>query len=140
MLDYGSSRSTSIAYGVATVHVPDDHKIGQREVPGYSWWTFSKEPEDPKKHFILNDVFDITKEQWLNALQSFVEKDTAVIFVHGYNITFKFAALRFAQIVWDLQFKGPAVLFSWPSKGETLSYLYDRNSADLSWSRFGKYC
>jgi esterase/lipase superfamily enzyme len=36
---------------------------------------------------------------------------------------------RMAQITWDLQFRGTAVLFSWPSRGEPLAYAYDQNSA-----------
>jgi esterase/lipase superfamily enzyme len=55
--------------------------------------------------------------------------EEAIIFVHGYNTSFNDAVFRTAQIIWDLQYRGTAVLFSWPSRGETLSYEYDRNSA-----------
>jgi esterase/lipase superfamily enzyme len=54
---------------------------------------------------------------------------TALIFVHGFNTTFKGSVMRFAQIIWDMQFKCTRVLFSWPSAGGVLNYLYDTNSA-----------
>src|SRR4051812_10782414 len=34
-----------------------------------------------------------------------------------------------AQIVWDLQYGGIPVLFSWPSRGHIIDYPYDQNSA-----------
>jgi esterase/lipase superfamily enzyme len=56
----------------------------------------------------------------------------ALVFVHGFNTLFDDAAYRFAQIVYDLQFEGVPVLFSWPSRGNFLAYLYDRDSAQFS--------
>jgi esterase/lipase superfamily enzyme len=37
--------------------------------------------------------------------------------VHGYNVSFDDAALRTAQLAYDLTFDCPAAFFSWPSKG-----------------------
>ena len=54
---------------------------------------------------------------------------TALVFVHGFNTSFQDSVLRFAQIIWDMQFKGAPVLFSWPSAGGVLNYIYDLNSA-----------
>ncbi|WP_081851376.1 alpha/beta fold hydrolase [Bradyrhizobium sp. URHD0069] len=45
------------------------------------------------------------------------------------NTKFRDAVFRTAQIVWDLQFQGTTVLFSWPSRGEIADYIYDQNSA-----------
>ena len=52
-----------------------------------------------------------------------------MVFVHGFNTSFDNSAFRFAQIVWDLQYKGLPVLFSWPSRGAVIDYPYDRESA-----------
>ena len=63
----------------------------------------------------------------------------ALIFVHGFNVSFDNALFRAAQIAYDLNFDGPGVSFSWPSRGQagTLGsilairhYPYDRESAD----------
>src|SRR5206468_3946188 len=39
------------------------------------------------------------------------------VFIHGYNNTFEEAALRAAELTFDLGFDGAPILFSWPAKG-----------------------
>ena len=56
-----------------------------------------------------------------------------IIFVHGYNVTFEEAALRTAQVAYDIEFKGVPVIYSWPAQGNTLSYTVDQINA--AWSR-----
>ena len=51
------------------------------------------------------------------------------IFVHGYNVSFAEAARRTAQIAYDLDWQGTAVLYSWPSATDTNSYDSDRENA-----------
>ncbi|ESQ75150.1 hypothetical protein ABAC402_10805 [Asticcacaulis sp. AC402] len=55
-----------------------------------------------------------------------------LIFVHGYNTQFADAVFRLAQISEDLPVVAAPVLFSWPSGGELMGYLYDRESATYS--------
>ena len=57
---------------------------------------------------------------------------TALVFVHGFNTAFTDALYRTAQIVWDLQHNGLAVLFTWASRGDIIDYLYDKESAYLA--------
>ncbi|MDQ6765412.1 MAG: alpha/beta hydrolase, partial [Verrucomicrobiota bacterium] len=54
---------------------------------------------------------------------------SALIFVHGYNNTFEQALSRGAQLVRDLNYDGPAFVFSWPSKGNWWQYRTDRAAA-----------
>jgi esterase/lipase superfamily enzyme len=56
--------------------------------------------------------------------------------VHGFNNTFDDSVFRAAQVMWDLQYKGLPVLFSWPSRGGAsepadiaISYAHDLDSA-----------
>ena len=58
------------------------------------------------------------------------------VFVHGYNVGFDDALKRTAQIAHDLNFDGPAFLFSWPSRGRFMSYGYDQESAGLAVNDF----
>src|SRR5690606_3614266 len=51
------------------------------------------------------------------------------IFIHGYNVTFRDAARRTAQIAYDLKFSGAPVMFSWPAQGDVEDYTIDENSA-----------
>ena len=56
----------------------------------------------------------------------------AVVFIHGYRVTFEEAALRAAQIGIDLSIKGVMAFFSWPSKGTVMGYLADEASIEAS--------
>ena len=46
------------------------------------------------------------------------------VFVPGFNVSFENALRRTAQIAYDVDFDGAAVLFSWPSGSGLTSYLY----------------
>jgi esterase/lipase superfamily enzyme len=54
------------------------------------------------------------------------------VFIHGYNVTFDDAMRRTAQISDDVKFQGASILYSWPSRGQTLSYTWDESS--VAWS------
>jgi esterase/lipase superfamily enzyme len=56
----------------------------------------------------------------------------AVIFVHGYNVSFEEAALRAAQIGFDLQVPGITAFFSWPSRGTFVGYHADEAAVEAS--------
>lgn len=58
--------------------------------------------------------------------------DAALVFVHGYNVTFENAVRRAAQLARDLNFDGPVGAFSWPSKGRFWRYGLDRAAADAA--------
>ncbi|QOZ84711.1 MULTISPECIES: alpha/beta hydrolase [Chromobacterium] len=138
IMDFGPERSDALVFGLVRVHVPDDHRIGNIELPdsGYQWLglTFGEEQADPRKHFILKSVELLNRTQWKNLAAN--KGDEALVFVHGYNTSFADAVFRAAQVVWDLQYKGTAVLFSWPSYGEKLQYEWDRNSALFARAHF----
>jgi esterase/lipase superfamily enzyme len=58
--------------------------------------------------------------------------DAALVFVHGFNVSFDEALQRAAQLKRDLNFDGPLFVFSWPSRGEFWRYGSDRTSANDS--------
>jgi esterase/lipase superfamily enzyme len=128
---FTGERNPEITFGAAFVRVPERHSPGGLERP----WNFTlfsytlyRQEEDPKKHFVLRDPKILTKERWLEVIGSASSEDV-LVFVHGFNNSFEDALYRNAQIVWDLGFKGTAVLFSWPSRGAIADYAYDRESA-----------
>ena len=55
----------------------------------------------------------------------------ALVFVHGFNVTFDNALLRTAQLAHDLDFDGPAFVYSWPSHGKLAEadYFADRKNS-----------
>jgi esterase/lipase superfamily enzyme len=128
----GFARSPALGFGSAAVRVPEDHRIGRVERP---WelrvfgWTLYRRPEIEDKHFKLQSLKRLNRGEFVGAVQSGRE---GLLFVHGFNNTVEDAVFRLAQIVWDTQFTGVPILFSWPSRADVLSYLYDRESAVFS--------
>jgi esterase/lipase superfamily enzyme len=54
----------------------------------------------------------------LSALRSRIagsESQSALVFVHGFNVPFAAAARRTAQMKYDLNFDGAVILYSWPA-------------------------
>lgn len=119
------------SYGAAAVRIPEAHGVGKVELP-FKLTLFSlklfEQALDPRKHFILESVDVLDSEEWSNLVSSSGKQD-ALVFVHGFNTTFCDALYRAAQVMWDLQYEGIPVLFSWPSRGRVLDYVYDRDSA-----------
>ena len=56
-------------------------------------------------------------------------KRRALIFVHGFNNTFAEGLYRIAQLSHDLDLPRVTVHYSWPSAGQALGYVHDRDSA-----------
>jgi esterase/lipase superfamily enzyme len=92
-----------------------------------------REQVDPRRHFIVQGVTEMNQDRWVEQAKNGVE---ALVFVHGFNTSFDDSLYRMAQIVWDLQYDGTAVLYSWPSQGEVLAYSYDQNSALIARAGF----
>jgi esterase/lipase superfamily enzyme len=99
---------------------------------GYSLY---EEKLDPTKHFVIGEVRTLAEDDWMHLLQD-GNPSEALIFVHGFNTSFEDALYRQAQIIWDLQYKGMAVLFTWASRGDALDYIYDQQSALLARNSF----
>lgn len=56
--------------------------------------------------------------------------------MHGYNVDFKSAALRTAQIAVDLDADSVPVLYSWPSQGGKANYTDDETNAEWTEANF----
>jgi esterase/lipase superfamily enzyme len=81
----------------------------------------------------------LTAEEFAASLRSELahwQKRTALVFVHGYNVSFREAALRAAQIGFDLRIDGIMAFFSWPSKGDLFPYSADEASVELAEKHF----
>ncbi len=125
---YGSTPG-DIQLGLCEVSIPPDHEVGELEKP--SIWKLEFR-EDPEKHVVLMDVQPTDGNTFLSELQTMVDASQsheAFVFIHGYNVTFKDAARRTAQIAHDLRFDGAPIMYSWPAKGELIGYRKDERAA-----------
>lgn len=139
-LHYGSERGHKLQLGRAMITVPTAHKVPNIERPWvveipYFKVKLYEEKEDPAKHFTVQEIASLTKEQMLALVRerlatSAAFKDHAIVFVHGFNTSFDNAIYRTAQIAYDLEFDGAPFVYSWPSGGKVASYTYDRGSAE----------
>ncbi len=127
-LMFSGERGAGLKLARVTVTIPPNHQTGKIERP-------KKGTPDPRKEFAIVDpvlfsdgaelTADLSKE--LRARPK--ERQNVLLFVHGYNTTMTAAIMRTAQIANDMDFDGIPVVFSWASRGKTLNYVYDMNSA-----------
>lgn len=135
---FSGERANGTTYGAARVRVPDDHVAGRIELPknvGFLGVAIYEQKLDAHKHFVIKEVRKMSEQAWHDVLRS-GRTDEALVFVHGYNNSFDNALYRTAQIVWDLQYRGKAVLFTWASRDKTVDYVYDQQSALGASARF----
>jgi len=127
---FGGERARGLRYADISVSIPPD---STREI-GEIQWPRSP-PGDPAHDFVTTnaEVADLAQTRGkFDARLDNSKARHALVFVHGYNTRFEEAVYRFAQIVHDSRANVVPVLFTWPSRGEALSYFYDRESAAYS--------
>lgn len=119
-----------LQFGQVEVTIPPGQRRGVVETP--TWWKFEFSA-DPAKHLGLRSVERFPDDAaFVGALAHRFEETgrrAALVFVHGYNVSFDAAVLRTAQIAFDLRFRGAPILYSWPSNGRVLRYTHDENNA-----------
>lgn len=146
---FDKDRAEKLSLGRALVTVPKSGRTrGEVARPAWSDILALRSPfaEDPTRHFTIPPggvILYPDEGSFVRAVSQFVKdsanfKDHAIVFVHGFNVSFEAALYRTAQLTYDLGEAGrpfgTAFLFSWPSAGELDSYLYDIDSARNEWA------
>ncbi len=122
---YGGDRG-KLEYGKCKVSIPEDHRMGKLESP-----LWKKYKQNPEKHVVLLSVNPQGKELFFGELKKEMQQAKgrqALVFVHGFNVTFEDAARRTAQMAYDLQFAGLPLFYSWPSEGDMKKYVVDETN------------
>jgi len=140
--------------GVITVSIPAARKSGaisavdsgdyvtDKDVDDY-FWTMRHTPLCKKAmeasasydEFCRLGYFDDPADMFARVVASLPNansKNDAFVFVHGFNVEFRSAVFRAAQLKYDMKFNGPVFLYSWPSNGTTTDYFSDQVDGDLS--------
>ena len=128
---FGTNRAP-ISYGTCNVSIPGKHTTGELEAPILRLEFL----EDPSKHVVLLDAVVQTKDKFFSDLSARIRTSSgrnAFLFVHGYNVTFRDAARRTAQMSHDLQFDGAPVFYSWPSQGAKVAVTVDEQN--IEWAQ-----
>ncbi len=131
---FGGARGNGLRFADIVVSVPPDsaRKAGEVQWP-------SSPPGDPERDFVTlrADRVDLAEAKAeFNARVVQTPGHKVLIFVHGYNTRFEEAVYKFVQIVHDAHVDVAPVLFTWPSGGNLVDYVYDRDSAMYSRDAF----
>jgi esterase/lipase superfamily enzyme len=129
---FGTARADSVSYGTCAVNIPRSHKFGSL---GSSWWKRLLRGQDDRLK--LEQVTALASARFWQAvgeeLQRWDEDERqALVYVHGFNVEFSEAALRAAQIGFDLKVPGVMAFFSWPSRGAPDKYPADEATIETS--------
>lgn len=127
---FGGERSEKLTYGACTVAIPREGRKGDPERTRLWRLVFDDKIKDEAKlvETTATDFGVFLKDLSARVGESRGEK--ALFFIHGYNVTFEEAAIRTAQLSYDLNFDGASAFFSWPSKGGVLDYFADENTIE----------
>lgn len=136
-LRFGSEWTGTLSLGSAAVLVPGAqfnqaawHKRNRPAVLQVGLSTEAKELLIRESRLL--DEAALASEAHAMLARARLYSGSALVFVHGYNVSFEEAVQRTAQLVRDLNYDGPAFLFCWPSQARVLRYGTDRTMADKS--------
>lgn len=129
---FSSEHDTRIHYGTCKILIPESHKIGSI---GTSWIRRFLSRVDDRLRIL--SVKALHEQDYWRGLKTYFEtlessERHAIVFVHGYNVSFYGAARRAAQIGCDLSVKGATAFFSWPSQGTYDGYFADEAAIEAS--------
>ena len=127
---FGGERGRGLRFADIAISIPPDavRRIGDVQWP-------ERLPGDPARDFVTlrADRMELPEAKALFHKRIAANPGRHVlVFVHGYNTRFEEAVYRFAQVAHDSGADVVPVLFTWPSRGKALEYLYDRESANYS--------
>nr|WP_173932260.1 alpha/beta hydrolase [Chelativorans sp. Marseille-P2723] len=126
---FSGERAHEPSYALVDVSVPAIHETGKLELAP------SPQVADPARYFAaLRAGLYKSETGFRNALARNIAAHDGrlLVFVHGYNTSFDAAVYRMTQIVHDSGYRGLPLLFTWPSAGRAIDYIYDNNSATVA--------
>jgi esterase/lipase superfamily enzyme len=133
---FTNERADKITYGSVDVFVPKAHRFGET---GTSFWKKIKRLDFRDDRLRIQRVACLTpQEMWkqlhleMTAAQSEGDVPHGLVFIHGYNTSFADAAIRAAQIGFDLKIPGATAFFSWPSRAGAIDYPADESMVEES--------
>jgi esterase/lipase superfamily enzyme len=124
----GSHRADVLSLGWCDVSIPADHRLGSVERP-----SLLSLYERLDKHFVIvHRHLETEPEAFWTTLHSLGERGPrhALVFIHGFKVSFDDGIYRAAQLSYDLKFQGPTLLYSWASNGRFARYGADIENND----------
>ncbi|MBD1211526.1 MAG: alpha/beta hydrolase [Dolichospermum circinale Clear-D4] len=140
---FSGERDTKLHYGTCNVIVPKFLDIGSTE-PAFWQKLFGTRVDSFKLQKESLSVFNEENKFWSNITKTLNENEYneryALIFIHGFNVSFESAALRAAQLGVDLKIPpGMMAFYSWPSKAKLERYTADEATIEASEKYISKF-
>lgn len=138
-LGFAANADTQLHFGSCLVFVPRSHQAGSL---GSSWVvrTFFRDADDRLQLQLIKPLTPDTFRDGIAAeLARRRDSRTALVYVHGFNVTFEQAALRAAQLACDLSVNGIAAFYSWASAGSIWDYARDEETVRLAVDHFAQF-
>jgi esterase/lipase superfamily enzyme len=133
---FTGERHDRVTRGRVEVYVPETHRFGET---GTGFWRrllrFDLRDDRLRLQRVERqerDAFFADISQAMQDARDSGEQPHALFFLHGFNVTFADAAIRAAQIGYDLKVPGATAFFSWPSRGSVTAYPVDEASIEAS--------
>ena len=133
---FTGERHDRVTCGRVEVLVPEAHRFGET---GSAFWKRLLRFDLRDDHLRLQhierqerDAFFSEIHAAMQAARESGETPHALFFLHGFNVTFEDAAIRAAQIGFDLKVPGATAFFSWPSRGSVAAYPADEATIEAS--------
>ena len=133
---FTGERHDRVSLGRVEVFVPEAHRFGEI---GSSLMTRLKRFDLRDDRLRVQQVetrereaFFAEIQQEMQAARDGGDQPHALVFLHGFNVSFEEAAIRAAQIGFDLEVTGATAFFSWPSRGSVAAYPADEASIEAS--------
>lgn len=118
----------TVHYGFATVAIPKSHTFGSVGTPWWKRWAKMKFQDDHLKILSLHETENADEffSHVRHELEELERSDRQImLYLHGYCVSFDEAAVRAAQIGFDLKVGGITAFFSWPSSACFEGYFAD---------------
>jgi esterase/lipase superfamily enzyme len=121
---FSAGKSDRLHYRQVIVSVPPNHKVTEIEWP--------EGRPDASKAFAVIGTRELTENEFLKMSRDIEPRSPVApgvgMFVHGYNYTYQEALFRLVQMSADAGQSQTSVLFDWPSQGELIGYVADRDA------------
>ncbi|MCK6437201.1 alpha/beta hydrolase [Rivihabitans pingtungensis] len=133
---FGSERHHCTTLGRALVSVPAAHRFGET---GSSFWQRLRRFDFTDDQLRVQEIAPRGREAFfaelcaeMSSARESGQAPHALVFLHGFNVSFEEAAIRAAQLGVDLKVPGATAFFSWPSRGKVAAYPADEASIEAS--------
>jgi esterase/lipase superfamily enzyme len=144
-----SEEADPLTYGTCLVTIPPKHEKGNVEKKAGLWdFVLMRDPNDPERYVVVYEPKLMALPAFDSAITAGIQQrqradKSLLVFVHGFNNTFDEAASRLAVLVYDMDYNGVPVLFSWPSVGGGVAgvpyYLREEEQAQHAYAPFAKF-